>query len=67
MEVCVKPLEISREDIEALRYLKFFAEEAHEAAAYMKGMDVAHAQMSQRAVVVLDKLLRHLDSEETSE
>lgn len=49
--------ELAADDVEALRYLKCFAEEAHEAAACVHGMDAEHAAISQRALLVLDRLI----------
>ena len=48
---------LSPADIEALRYLKCFAEEAHSAAAFLHGMEREHIEMSNRALAVLDRLI----------
>ena len=49
---------LTEEDVEALRYLRVFAETAHEAAAYAKGMEHEHGAMAQRAMDALDKIIR---------
>ena len=48
---------LSAEDIEALRYLKCFAEVAHETAAIRHGMGREHVAMTERALAVLDRLI----------
>jgi hypothetical protein len=49
---------LTEDDIAALQYFKVFAEEVHEATAYVKGMDAEHGLMAQRAILALEKIIR---------
>lgn len=49
--------DLTSEDVDTLQYLKCFAEEAHEAAAALRGMNPELADMAQRSIALLDKLL----------